>query len=142
MRTKVVQKAVVLGSDGKVLILRRSQTDTRRPLQWDLPGGVREDGEELIAGVVREITEETGLSVTQPEPIYARSEVREWEDKDGGHKDNVLFIFYIAETNGTDIALSFEHDQYDWVTLDEAIDRQEYYLQKELLEYIRDNQLL
>ena len=63
MKTRIVQKAVVLNDAGEVLMLRRSKTDTRRPMQWDLPGGLREENEELLAGVEREITEETGLSV-------------------------------------------------------------------------------
>jgi len=46
---------------GSVLLIRRG----REPLkgQWSIPGGLLELGEELAAGVRRELKEETGLEV-------------------------------------------------------------------------------
>ena len=51
---------------GSVLLIRRG----REPLkgQWSIPGGLLELGEELAAGVRRELKEETGLEV---EPLEA-----------------------------------------------------------------------
>jgi len=51
---------------GRVLLVRRG----REPLkgQWSIPGGLLELGEELTAGVRRELKEETGLEV---EPLEA-----------------------------------------------------------------------
>jgi 8-oxo-dGTP diphosphatase len=51
---------------GRVLLVRRG----REPLkgQWSIPGGLLELGEELAAGVRRELKEETGLEV---EPLEA-----------------------------------------------------------------------
>jgi 8-oxo-dGTP diphosphatase len=55
--------------DGRVLLVRRGQ----EPLlgQWSIPGGLLEAGETLIAGVEREILEETGLSVRAMELVEA-----------------------------------------------------------------------
>lgn len=40
-------------------------------VDWTPPGGVIDDGESLIAGLTREVAEETGLSVTQwSGPLY------------------------------------------------------------------------
>jgi ADP-ribose pyrophosphatase YjhB (NUDIX family) len=46
---------------GRVLLIRRG----REPLKgaWSIPGGLLEQGEELAAGVRRELKEETGLDV-------------------------------------------------------------------------------
>jgi len=51
---------------GSVLLIRRG----REPLKgrWSIPGGLLELGEELAAGVRRELKEETGLEV---EPLEA-----------------------------------------------------------------------
>ncbi len=54
----------VIVEDRRVLLVRRGH----EPLKghWSLPGGVLEVGESLHAGLVREVREETGLTV---EPI-------------------------------------------------------------------------
>jgi 8-oxo-dGTP diphosphatase len=48
------------GPSGVVLIRRRLEPQAGH---WSLPGGVLEVGETLVAGVAREVTEETGLAV-------------------------------------------------------------------------------
>jgi ADP-ribose pyrophosphatase YjhB (NUDIX family) len=52
---------------GSVLLIRRG----REPLkgQWSIPGGLLELGEELAAGVRRELKEETGLEVEPLETL-------------------------------------------------------------------------
>lgn len=59
---------IVIGN-GRVLLVRRGQ----EPLlgQWSIPGGLLEAGETLIAGVEREILEETGLSVRAVDLVEA-----------------------------------------------------------------------
>ena len=47
--------------DGRYLILKRDQEPFRG--QWDIPGGFVEMGESPLAAVVREVREETGLTV-------------------------------------------------------------------------------
>jgi len=57
----VVGVGAIVFQDEKVLLVRRG----REPLkgEWSLPGGRLELGEHLEAAVVREVREETGLSV-------------------------------------------------------------------------------
>jgi 8-oxo-dGTP diphosphatase len=141
MKTQVVQKAIVLNKTGHILILRRSMTDTRRPLQWDLPGGMVEKGEELKASVEREISEEAGLKVTEINPIYAKSEIRTWKNRDNEKTVNVVFIFYLAKTDNNKVVISFEHDKYQWCSIEEAFKQFKYHLHKELLEYVLNNKL-
>lgn len=136
MNTKVIQKAVIFHGN-EMLMLRRSQTDVRRPLQWDLPGGMLEEKEELLEGVKREILEETGLEIEDPLPFYSVTKLRSWTDEEGDHTDNVVYIFYRGEANSKDVKLSNEHDKFQWSELDSAINEFEYPLQQEVLKYFK-----
>ena len=53
--------AVIWNGRGEVLLIRRAKEP--RIGQWSLPGGKVEFGETLIAAVLREVSEETGLEV-------------------------------------------------------------------------------
>lgn len=141
MKTEVIQKAVIFNEDNEMLMLRRSKTDIRRPLQWDLPGGMYEVGEELFESVNREIAEETGLEVSSLMPVYTKTEVRIWKDNKGEQQTNAVFIFYTARTKSKLVKLSYEHDKFQWRPLEEAVKEFEYYLHKELLRHVIDNQL-
>ena len=63
----LVGVGAVVVDRGRVLLVRRG----REPLkgEWSIPGGMLELGEELTAGVVRELKEETGLDVAPLECI-------------------------------------------------------------------------
>ncbi len=142
MKTRVIQKAVLLNAQKEMLMLRRSKTDIRRPLQWDLPGGFREEGEELIAGVQREIEEETGLNVSDLKPLYSQTEIRTWKSDKGEHTENVVYIIYAGPSDSKDVELSYEHDEYQWKTINEAVKEFEYKTQRDILKYIIEHQLL
>ena len=68
----------VLVEEGRVL-LSGNRWFSDRPLVWTLPGGRAEEGEGIIEALVREVREETGLSVEPGDLAFvaeARSEVR------------------------------------------------------------------
>lgn len=53
--------AFVLDDEGRILLARRAhEPDAGR---WDAPGGFLEEGEDPLAGLRRELAEETGLTV-------------------------------------------------------------------------------
>lgn len=134
MKTKLVAKAVLVNSQD-VLLIRRSNTDTRRPLEWDLPGGMVEEGEEFNMATAREIQEETGLVIDPGhlDAVYAKTEIR--------NDINVIFMFFAAKSNSREVRLSFEHDKHKWLPLKQAIAEMKYYLHKELLQYIDEHAL-
>jgi 8-oxo-dGTP diphosphatase len=59
--------AVVHDAAGRLLLIRRGQEPSRG--LWSLPGGRVEPGETRAEAVVREVREETGLSVVAGEPV-------------------------------------------------------------------------
>jgi len=133
--TIVLAKAVLRAEDGTILLLKRSETDERRPLQWDFPGGMVDEGENFVTAAVREIKEEAGIDI-KPERLtlaYTTSAIR--EDK------NVCWLIFVGETKKQDVKLSFEHSEFQWVSLDEAINAIEYDLQKNALIHIKKARL-
>jgi 8-oxo-dGTP diphosphatase len=68
VRQWLVGSALIENDDGLLLVANRRR-DGR--LDWTPPGGVIDDGEELLQGLTREVEEETGLKVTEWEgPVY------------------------------------------------------------------------
>jgi ADP-ribose pyrophosphatase YjhB (NUDIX family) len=59
----------VVIAGGRALLVRRATEPLRG--EWSIPGGLLEAGETLAAGVVRELQEETGLTVRVVELIEA-----------------------------------------------------------------------
>ena len=114
MRGKVIAKAVVLNENDEVLLLRRSVTDDRRPGDQDFPGGEVDEGEDLTAAVCREIFEEAGLTVAlhDMQLFYGHTEVM---------KDvSVTRLVFWVRVKNPEVKLSFEHDEYHWVSVDKA----------------------
>ena len=112
-------KIVVLDVNGKALLLRRSNTHPREPLAPDLPGGVIEDGEGMEAGVLRELQEETKLTVAENaiKLLYSLTV----DTIPGISVNRFLYGVRLASTEPT-ITLSYEHDGYTWVDISELVD--------------------
>ena len=141
LATDIIQKAIVMSSEGNVLLLRRSKTDVRRPLQWDFPGGMLDEGEPLEQGVAREIREESGICVDSVRLFFSKTELGKWIDSQGEHKRNVVRQYFSAKTDSETVVLSDEHDDYCWVSLDKALELLEYDRHRQVISHIIDNQL-
>lgn len=99
-------------SDGTYLILRRSNTDVRRPGDWDLPGGRLDPGETLDAGALREIEEEIGISPSDLLVRYSSCRIID----EAKNNLNYMQLIYSATTDTKEMTLSDEHDQYEWLS--------------------------
>ena len=108
----VSQKAILFRGDGRILTIRRSRTAPSRPLHWDLPGGDLNFGEDTTKGIVREIKEETGLKVKDLKLIDA---ISGFDDR----REFWVTLCYAAKPLKYKVVLSFEHDDFKWVTPDE-----------------------
>jgi 8-oxo-dGTP diphosphatase len=110
----LTQKTFVFNPEGKFLALFRTASAPSRPLKWDLPGGAYEIGENPKESAEREIREETGLEVRDLRPLTlvgVHNEIREYWVR----------VAYTAQTDQTEVKLSFEHQDYRWVTKDEFL---------------------
>jgi 8-oxo-dGTP diphosphatase len=101
-------KALII-SDGKFLAVRKSGG---KPLKYELPGGRMEFGETAEETVVREVYEETGLSVTPVKVLDTWNFIKDSLQITG-------IIYLCASANTASVVLSDEHDGYEWLAPDE-----------------------
>ena len=96
--------------EGSLLLVRRIPDF---PGSWELPGGSVEDGEKLEDALLREVREETGLSVRIGRPFFASTfEARGPE----GRVTIVAIEFLCSLLVRAPIRLSpEEHDEFAWV---------------------------
>lgn len=134
---KTMAELVLLAEDNTILLLRRSDDDTRRPGQWDVAGGHVDAGETVTAAAVRETKEEAGIEIEQSALTLLYSISKPWDSS-----LSCTWLFFGAHVKKTDPVLSHEHIDFAWVSLENAIDMIEYDLQKNALQYIADNHLL
>ena len=95
-------------SDGKVLV------QNRRDPNWGgltFPGGHVEPGESMVDSVIREMQEETGLTVHHPRLVGTKS----WMQQDGSR---YLVLLYTADSYEGELRDSEEGD-VQWMTIDE-----------------------
>jgi 8-oxo-dGTP diphosphatase len=101
---------MVYDNDENVLVLERKDTD------WNgitFPGGHVEKGESFTDSVIREVYEETGLQISNPQLCG----VKQWPNRDGSR---YVVFFYKTNKFVGDIIASEEGDVY-WVKLKELI---------------------
>jgi ADP-ribose pyrophosphatase YjhB (NUDIX family) len=97
-----IAKAVII-KDNKALVLLRSGSEAYAD-KWDLPGGHLNEDEELMEGLLREVYEETGLTLTEPiRSLYTKGNTS----------------FFKVKMPQEDIKLSHEHTEYKFISLEE-----------------------
>lgn len=108
MQAKVIVKSLILNrSLKKALLIRRQDDDEEGGGTWESAGGKVEENESLEEAIIREIREETGITVSPERLLYASlGEIN-------GEKH--IFIVYLCTTNETKAVLSAEHINFRWV---------------------------
>ncbi|OGF69925.1 hypothetical protein A3H65_02685 [Candidatus Giovannonibacteria bacterium RIFCSPLOWO2_02_FULL_45_14] len=102
----------------KYLILRASRKDDR-PEFWDIPKGELDKGEKGIDAARREANEETGMDNFELNPDFKET-VQYFTRREGKPVPKYVAVF-LAEAKNDTVTLSWEHDAYEWLSLEEAL---------------------
>jgi 8-oxo-dGTP diphosphatase len=108
----VGQKAIILNKENKILVLQRSEKSGAGG-KWSLAGGALEYNEAPYEAIEREIIEETNIKVSALTPFYIKSSIND--------KDFVVIIGYICHADSEEVTLNWEHDNYKWLSKEEAL---------------------
>lgn len=106
--------ACYLECEGKLLVLLNAPGDSE-PGFWGLPAGKLESNEPPLEGAIRELFEETSISITpsQIKPVgslYMRKP----------DIDYIYHLFQIKLATRPEVRLSSEHDHYRWASPEEV----------------------
>lgn len=104
--------AAVVAHRGRVLLVRRSETERFLPRVWGVPCGKLEPGESPRDGVLRELKEETGLlghvvrKVGESSFVseYRGHEVKNWQDN------------FLVRPLSFDVTLPHPDQDHRWLT--------------------------
>lgn len=105
----------VVIADHRVLLVRRGQAPLLN--RWSIPGGMLEAGEPLIAGVRRELEEETGLDVRVGAflEVFERIEL----DAAGKARHHYVVLDYLCERIGGEARAGSDVTEVAWATQEE-----------------------
>jgi bis(5'-nucleosidyl)-tetraphosphatase len=109
-------------------VLFRIEDDDRQYLllrhrydgQWGLPKGKIEPGENEFEAAVREIAEET--SIEQLDAVPEFRETSNYCFERDGRQTTKSVVYYLAETAESEVCLSDEHTDFQWLPFEDAID--------------------
>ncbi len=106
--------------DARLLLVRLAPTEAGAGL-WMLPGGGLGFGEDPADGVLRELTEETGLVGTVDELLAVRSRVADPVETRSGHRIHVVAVLYRVSIVGGELRDETDEstDRAAWIPLDE-----------------------
>ena len=109
-----VAKTLLADPSGRYLLLRRSGTHPRYAYHLDLPGGEVDADELHLEAGAREIAEETGIMISP-------SNLHEVYRKQVTPTKTYLVLEGTLPAGDPDMTISWEHDEYYWLTPDELV---------------------
>jgi 8-oxo-dGTP pyrophosphatase MutT (NUDIX family) len=101
--TDQVGLVVVLDSQERALILKRSDEVGYAARRWSIPGGHIQEDESFEEGAARETKEETQLEVSNLEHIKSMDRLH----------------FYVSHGFSGELEINFEHTDSAWVTYED-----------------------
>ena len=113
-RTETTELTVLclIQKDGKILLQNRVKTDWQG---YAFPGGHIEVGESIVDAVVREVREETGLTIYNP----TLCGVKQFPLKGGKYENGRYLVFLFRADQFTGEVTSSDEGEMRWIAKDE-----------------------
>ncbi|MEW5939622.1 MAG: NUDIX domain-containing protein [Chloroflexota bacterium] len=105
----------IFDDEGRVLLTRRADNG-----QWCLPSGGMEPGESPSEAAIREVEEETGLTVRVRRLVGVYSDPHQLTVYADGTKVQIVAIHFEAEVVGGTLGLSEETTAFGWFSQKEV----------------------
>ncbi|MEM0357209.1 MAG: NUDIX hydrolase [Candidatus Bathyarchaeia archaeon] len=128
----VVGVGAIIVCDGKILLEKRKGEPGKG--KWSVPGGLVELGETVEEAVIREVKEETGLDVAEPELIDVVDNIV--RDENGGIKWHFVILDFFVKVRGGELRAADDAEEIRWVPLNEA---EKYDLTKTFRSFLQRN---
>jgi 8-oxo-dGTP diphosphatase len=109
--------AVIRDPAGRLFMQRRTASRRLFPDSWDLVGGHLDPGEPILAGLAREIAEETGWTLSR---VVASLGVMDYTGDDGVARKEVDFLVDVDGDLDHPMLEPGKHEQPRWITRSEA----------------------
>jgi len=106
--------ALISDGAGRVLMIRTHKWGNR----WGIPGGKIERGEASVAALEREISEETGLSVTDIRFVLVQDCI---DSPEFMRPEHFLLLNYTARATTTEVTLNDEAEEFRWLSPADAL---------------------
>jgi ADP-ribose pyrophosphatase YjhB (NUDIX family) len=103
-----VVRLIVIGADGRALILRRQNSEHGNG-QWCLPGGKVDYGETVAESVAKELKEETSLECLESQYLFFQDSL----PIEPG-KMHCINLYFECKTSGK-LRLNSESDDFAWI---------------------------
>lgn len=130
---EVTVGALIFNNEGKIFLMKSHKWHGK----YVVPGGHVELGERIEATLKREVKEETGLDIYDIKFLGVQELVFDnvfWKKK------HFVFLDFACKTNGKEVKLDSEGQEYAWVSLKDAFKLPvEPYTRKTIESYIEKN---
>ncbi len=106
--------ALIFEPEGKMLLVKSHKWRGK----YVVPGGHIEVGEKMTETLLREVKEETGLDVHDPQFICFQEFIFDdafWKER------HFIFFDFACKTDSSQVTLNDEAESYLWAALDEAL---------------------
>jgi mutator protein MutT len=117
---------------GKILLEKRKNNPGKG--KWSIPGGLVDLGESVEQTVVREVMEETGLEVENPQLIDVVDNIT--SDANRRIKYHFVIVDYLVKVKNGEPVASSDAEELRWVAFDEV---EKYDLTKTFREFFERN---